>query len=65
MLNGFAKRTRFKRKLLSILANNQTTRYSQEQSELSEEEVDRRAWAAANRILPVPVASRRGRGKSK
>lgn len=65
MSNDTAMKTRFKRRQLSSPGSTQTRRLHLQETGLSEEELDRRAWETANRILPSPITTRSYRGKSK
>jgi hypothetical protein len=60
-----ANTNRVKRRSTHFPSSNVKGQLSQAQSGLSEEEVDRRAWAAANRIPPNPENFHSDRKKSK
>lgn len=65
MRNETAKNAQFKRKSSSSPAGNRRRRLPQTENGLSEEEFDRRAWAAANRMVPNPDLMQSDRWKFK
>jgi hypothetical protein len=60
-----SKRTRFRRGPSRPSVSKLVDHLSHANTDLSEDEIDRRAWATANRMPSAPVPSRSGRGKSK
>jgi hypothetical protein len=59
------KRTHFKRRSGPLPSDNAARRLPKADAGLSEDEIDRRAWATANKIAPAAIHARSNRGKSK